>query len=374
MLLHVDIPTETDLRALAEARHPASVSIFLPTTPVAGEISGDRIDLKNLAHEALAQLEASGVAKRDREAIGDQLAELVEDDDFWRFQANSLAVYATPDMVRTYRVPNALTRAFDVADRFHLKPLLRAVTFGQGAYVLALSLGHVRLLQLTAEQPATEVKLHGLPKSATDALGVSSLGVGTESRRSDTAAGQRARLVQFCRIVDRALRPYLAGKHVPLFLAADTAIGAIYRSVSSYPHLAPFGIDKTPESLSDSGISEEVRRLLDQLHAEEVAALKAEFADRKGSGRATADIDQAARAATQGAVQTLLVDIDRIVPGFVDDETGAVTFADANDAAAYGVVDEVARRALQSGARVMAVRAADLPTDSPVAAILRWAA
>ena len=374
MLLHVDIPTETDLRTLADARNPASVSIFLPTTPVAGEISGDRIVLKNLATEALGQLESAGHSKKAREAIGDALAELVEDDDFWRFQAHSLAVYATPDSVRTFRVPNALTPAIDVADRFHLKPLLRAVTFGQGAYVLALSLGHVRLLQLTAEQPATEVKLHDLPKSATDALGVASLGVGTESRRSDTAAGQRARLVQFCRIVDRALRPYLAGKHVPLFLAADTAIGAIYRSVSSYPHLVPFGIDKTPESLSDSGISEEARRLLDRLHAEEVAALKAEFADRKGSGRSTADIDQAARAATQGAVQTLLVDIDRLVPGFVDDETGAVTFAEANDAAAYGVVDEEARRALQSGARVMAVRAADLPTDSPVAAILRWAA
>jgi hypothetical protein len=374
MLLHVDIPAETDLKALAEARNPASVSIFLPTTPVAGEISGDRILLKNLANEALAQMEAAGHPRKDRESERNALAGLVEDDDFWRFQARSLAIYATPDSVRTFRVPNALTPTINVADRFHLKPLLRAVTFGQGAYVLALSLGHVRLLQLTAEQPATEVKLHDLPRSATDALGVSSLGVGTQSRRSDTAAGQRARLVQFSRIVDRALRPYLAGKHVPLFLAADPAIGAIFRSVSSYPHLAPFGIDKTPESLNDSEISEEARQLLDRLHAEEVTALKAEFAERKGSGRATADIDQAARAATRGAVHTLLVDIDRLLPGFVDDETGAVTFAQSNDASAYGVVDEVARRALQSGARVMAVRAADLPTGSPVAAILRWAA
>ena len=374
MFLYVDIPAQSDLLALAEARDPASVSIFLPTTPVSGEISGDRTVLKNLAAEALAQLEAVGHPKREREAIAEVLQELVDDDDFWRFQAKSLAIYATPSSIRTFRVPNALTAAFEVSDRFHLKPLLRAVSFGQSAYVLALAEGHVRLLQLTADQSATEVRVADLPKSATDALGISSMGVKTESRRTDTMSGRRGLIGQFCRSVDRALRPYLAGKNVPLFLAADPALGSIYRSVSSYPHLAPFGIDKTPETLTDGEISEAARRLLDRLHAEDVAALNAQFRDRKGSGRATADVDQAARAATRGAVQTLLVDIDRIVPGFVDAETGAVTFSEVDDAKAYGVVDEIARRALLSGARVLAVRSEDLPTESPVAAILRWAA
>jgi hypothetical protein len=373
MLLHVDIPSAADLQALAAARDAASVSLFLPTTPVAGEVSGDRTVLKNLAAEARAQLEAGGHDKRAVAAIDEALAELVEDDGFWRFQAMSLAIYATPTSLKSFRVPNRLTPSVAVSDRFHLKPLLRAVTFGQGAYVLALAEGHVRLLQLTAEQPATEVKVPDLPKSAADALGKSSMGVRTESRRTDTASGQRGLLGQFCRAVDRALRPYLAGKHVPLFLAADTALGAIYRSVNSYSGLAPFGIDSTPETMRDGEISESARRLLDRLHADEVASVSARFADRLGSGRATADVAQAARAATDGAVETLLVDIDRTVPGFVDETTGAVTFSDVDDAAAYGVVDEIARRTLLTGGRVLAVRQGDLPTESPVAAILRWA-
>jgi hypothetical protein len=374
MLLHVDVPTHSDLLALAEARDPASVSIFLPTTPVAGEISGDRIVLKNLAHEALAQLEDADHPKGERVAIAEALHELVDDDEFWRFQAHSLAIYATPRSLRTFRVPNALVAAFDVSDRFHLKPLLRAVTFGQSAYVLALAEGNVRLMQLTADQPATEVHVADLPSRAVDALGISSMGVKTESRRTDTMGGRRGSAGQFCRAVDRALRPFLAGKHVPLVLAADPALGSIFRSLASYPHLAAIGIDTTPETLTDGAISEAARRVLDQLHAEEVAALNAQYHDRTGSGRSTADIDLAARAATQGAVQTLLVDIDRIVPGFVDEETGAVTFAEEDDATTYGVVDEIARRALQAGARVLALRAGDLPTESPVAAILRWAA
>jgi hypothetical protein len=61
------------------------------------------------------------------------------------------------------------------------------------------------------------------------------------------------------------------------------------------------------------------------------------------------------------------------VPGFVDDETGAVTFAEEDDAVSYGVVDEIVRRALLSGGRVLEVRAPDVPGGGPVAAILRYA-
>lgn len=37
---------------------------------------------------------------------------------------------------------------------------------------------------------------------------------------------------------------------------------------------------------------------------------------------------------------TLLVDIDGVVPGPVDESTGAVTFGQADEAVNYGVVDE----------------------------------
>jgi hypothetical protein len=49
-----------------------------------------------------------------------------------------------------------------------------------------------------------------------------------------------------------------------------------------------------------------------------------------------------------------------------------VAFAD-DDASSYGVVDEIARRVLLAGGRVLAVRAPDVPGEGPVAAILRYA-
>jgi hypothetical protein len=90
--------------------------------------------------------------------------------------------------------------------------------------------------------------------------------------------------------------------------------------------------------------------------------------------RATTDLSDAARAASHGAIETLLVDIDSDLPGLVDEATGTVSFAEGPSALTYDVVDEVAARALSTGARVLAVRKTDLPGDGVLAAILRFAA
>jgi hypothetical protein len=94
------------------------------------------------------------------------------------------------------------------------------------------------------------------------------------------------------------------------------------------------------------------------------------FEQRVSQGRTTTDVAQAARAATHGAVQKLLVDIDEVMPGTIDDD-GAVTFATGPCAASYGIIDEIAGRALLTGARVLGVRRADIPGGSGLAAIMR---
>ena len=113
--------------------------------------------------------------------------------------------------------------------------------------------------------------------------------------------------------------------------------------------------------------------MLDGLYRDQIAQWTALFHQRSNEGRATADIAQAARAATFGAVQSLLVDMDQMVHGTLDETDGAVTFAEAASAQTYGVVDEIARRVLLAGGQVLSVRQADIPEGKPLAAILRYA-
>ncbi|HOW50292.1 MAG TPA: hypothetical protein PLB26_21835, partial [Rubrivivax sp.] len=94
-MLYVDIPSRYDIERLGAARADACVSIYLPTTPLTQAAQADRIALKNLAADAVGRLRAMGVDKARAAAVEESLADLVDDDEFWRFQAHSLAVLAT---------------------------------------------------------------------------------------------------------------------------------------------------------------------------------------------------------------------------------------------------------------------------------------
>jgi hypothetical protein len=371
-LLHVDLPTRSEIMALASARAGASVTIYLATTPLTEAAQADRIALKNLGREAVAQLGAAGTDKRSIWPIEAALEEIGSDDGFWAHQANSLAIFVTPDSVRTFRLPSRLTSAVHVSDRFHIKPLLRAVTFGQDAYVLAIGRGAVRLIEVSGDMPPHAVPVPGLPKDMGDAINRRSHTPRDRPGNSGEATSENALLTRYARVVDEALRPVLSGHERPLIIAAAEPMLSIYRSVSSYAHTAPAGLGGSADHTADHVLASEARAVLDQLHAGQIAELSALYTLREGQGRATTDVAQAARAATFGAIDTLIVDIDVTLPGTVDDETGAVTFADVDDAVAYGVVDEIVSRAMKAGARIISARKADVPGGGALAAILRY--
>lgn len=371
-MLYVDLPTRSDVATLAEMRSDACVSIYLETTPVTQQVEASRIELGNLLREAERQLEAAGFDKRRLATLLDQLSVLQDDAEFWRFQANSLALFATPDSVRAYRLANKLTSMVQVSDRFHLKPLFRAITFPHSAFVLALSEGAVRLVEMHADLPPETVEVRGLPTDAASSVGRAKFDPPTANWRIRGSDDQDVRYQQYVRQVDAALRPALAGGEIPLVLAATGKLAQIFPQMSTYAHLLPEVINETPDRLSDGELAERARPLLDKAYAAEIAEIRALYDQRTGDRRTTTDISDAARAATYGAIQTLLVDIDAVVPGFVDDETGAVTFADENDAKSYGVVDEIMARAFASGARILGVRRDDIPDGRELAAILRY--
>jgi len=372
-MLYVDIPTQAELSKLVSARGDALISIYIQTTPETQHIDAARTRLKQLSADAVSQLVAVGVPKRTIWPIEEQLHDLIDDDEFWRLQANSLAVFVTADSLQTYRLPNLLTEITQVSDRFHLNPLLRAVSMPQHAFVLALAENEVRVIELLGDQPAQEIRLPNLPKDAASVAGTANVNSRSYSGRQGGSEGQKHHLRQYSRQVDSALRGLLSGRSEPLILAATEPLLSIYRSVNSYAHLAEAAIVTSPVRISAQALGADARLIVDRLNAVAVADFHELYAQRENEGRATTQVARAARAATFGAVDTLLVDMDGVMPGLVDEETGEVSFDDKDSAASYGVVDEIAGRVLANGGRVLAVRRSDLPQEAQLAAILRYA-
>lgn len=368
MTMYTDIPTRAEIDALWQTDASAAVSIYLRTTPESpGE--AERIAYKNAVRDALAQL-----ARADRQALAgltDELA-VLEDGEFWRHQARTLAVFATPDSLRSFRLPNRLTPAVVGGTRFFVKPLMRAVTFPQTAFVLALAQGSVRLLETVPDAPPREVRVPDMPTDVASAAGKSSIRDRAPIRRVQGAEGQKLRMAQFSRQVDSALREVLPGHGVPLVLAATEPLDSIFRGHCRYPDLVPRTLPGNPEGRGDSELVADARTILDGWYADRLDAAKRTFTERAEQGRTSTDVAELARFATHGAVDTLFVDIDASVPGAVD-ELGQVTFTASDAGSSGGVVDEIARRAWLCGARLLAVRHEDVPGGGDVAGILRYA-
>jgi len=371
-MLHIDLPSRAEIEQLASYRGRPAVSIYLRTTPLTQEASAGRIELKNLLKAAVGEMEAAATPKRDIAAIQQSIEALVGDDEFWIVQANSLAIFATPERIRTFRLPNKLTDAVEVSDRFLLKPLIRSVTFPHHAYVLAIGIGAVRLIEVSADLPPHDVAVPGLPRDANQALGRRTHAARDGDMKSGEGTSENALLTRYARAVDQALRPVLNGQERPLIVAATEPMASIFRGVCSYPHVASQGIPGSADHRPDHQLASAARDVLDAIYADEIKALAGLFAAREPQGRPTSDIAQAARAATFGAIDTLIVDMDAVVPGTVGEDDGAVAFADHADAVNYGVVDEIARRALRSGAKVLAARRTDIPGGGDLAAIMRY--
>jgi hypothetical protein len=374
LMLYVDLPTRSELETLATTRAETCVSIYLPTHPVTQHMDVDRLEFRALAELAVAQLRERD-APSDRghaTAFEQQFRRLAEDGIFWRYQSTSLAVLATPDRCLTYRLPSRLQRMSEVSDRFHLRPLIGALSFPSVAFVLAFSQKTARLIEVGPDHPGKEVEVADLP------TGIAELArtAGDDPEAPALMPGGQAHktlIEKYARSIDRAVSRVVAAAQAPLILACVDYLSPIYRSIDSSQTLLDETIYGNPDQVSPRELGE---RALDIVRRHEAQRLE-EIRERHGRwrtiGRASSNLADVARAATAGAVDTLLFDIDGATYGHISEDTGVIQLAREPSASSYDIVDEAIGRTILTGGAVLGVRRADLPdAASPVAALLRF--
>jgi Bacterial archaeo-eukaryotic release factor family 11 len=90
-------------------------------------------------------------------------------DAFWSKQRKGLGAPATPETLRTFRLSFSPKPLAEVANRFHLTPLIRVMTSPHDVFVLALSEESVRLVHVFANFPPVEINVPKLPHTAEEA-------------------------------------------------------------------------------------------------------------------------------------------------------------------------------------------------------------
>ena len=373
------------LKELFQVTAGPAVSIYMPTHRKGPDVAAQPLRLRAALQQVKRLLADSGVQKP--ESMLTSFETLVGNEEFWRHQADGLAMFASDGLTKLYRLPAAVPDLVVVAPTFHTRPLVEYLQAPERYWVLALSQKEVRLWEGTVSG-LTPVNLETVPTNLRSALGFqiekdrlsmhSSGGHGNKPIFHGHGAGKddtNSELEQFFRKVDAGVQTLLADEIGPVILAAVDYYHPIYRNISKLENLAPDGIDGNvndwdPARLHDAawpiaqgGVDRKIDRALEL------------WETSYGRGKVESDLAAAARLAVAGRIRLLLSEKGRNIWGRLDPATGNVEVIQEGAADPGGdavdLVDEIAEITLQHGGRALALAPERMPTDTGIAVVLR---
>lgn len=376
-----------ELKSLIEERSGPFISISLPTERVGPETRQNLIRFKKLLRETEDRLILHGLRADEAQQLLEPARKLLDDVPFWQRQGDGLIVYLSPRFFRYYRLPFKLEELVVVGDRFHVKPILRALTGSRRFYILAFSQNKVRLLEAT-QGGAREAALKDTPTSLAEALkyeqaekqlqyrNASGAGAG---RGSAMFHGQGAsidvykdRILRFCHQVDDGVRKYLANQRAPLVFAGVDFLFPIYKGVNTYSHLMDESIVGNPDELGPDELCKRAWAIVEPSFEQEQHNATAYYRQLANTARASHKISQVAPAAYRGRVEVLFVQTGVQLWGTFAHEVGAVHEFDDPQPGSEDMLDFAAAHTLLHGGAVYAVEQEQMPNGSSVAAVFRY--
>jgi hypothetical protein len=369
------------LRLRQEAGGPR-LSLFLPLSPGSPRSTKTRIRAKNLLNRAEKALRSDGLPSAKVTDLMARVRRALERARPLNDNHRGLAVFADADDVRTYDVPLRLPELAAVGDRFALTPLLPTINLQGRFFLLTLTQDRIRLLEGTA-LTLEPVDLDGRELAAWTTMPPprapqvhafladrGGQGTGTVFHGVDSPSDERkTRALQHFRGTDRALREVVGEDRPPLVLAGVRPLQALYRAVSTYPHLLEGAIDGNPELITPDALHRQAWAIAGpELRRGAVTAV-ARYRDLQGTGRTVGDPEDVRLAAVDGRVETLLVAESACAWG-AGNRRSALRLGSA--APVEERLESTVVATLSRGGAVFVVPDADLPDPSPTGAVLRY--
>ncbi len=378
--------------ALAAAEAPC-VSIYVPVGKVDSGGEPAQTRYRSMVRTAEQALEKSYPGPAARE-LAAKLNGLVSDPAVWADPGGAVVVLASPGRFDAFNLPREVPPRVEVGETFHVKPLLRYAQSADPFHVLGVSKERVALFEGN-RYGLRAVHVPGVPLTLAEARGAevdeplpgsTAGGPGPGAKpgtRDATDTGHEGRgsreeqlfpdVRRFFQIVDRAVTARVSEPSgLPVILAGIDANLAEFRAVTKNRFVAAEAVHGDWTNLSLPEIRDRAWKVFEKHYLERLAVLKEDYGLARSRGQGTDDLAEAAKAAAEGRVGTLLVDADRVVPGAVERGTGELRPAAAGDPAAGDMLDDLAEMALLTKAKVILTPAANVPTGTGLAAIYRY--
>jgi hypothetical protein len=378
---------ENDYPSVLLAVHaPPCLSLYQPTHRHHPENQQDSIRFRNLVKGIETSLRQK-YATRDARPLLAPFHALADNREFWNHTFDGLAVLATSDIFKVYRLQRPVAELGVVADSFHIKPLIRILQSADRYQILGLTRRNVRLFEgnrdavdeidLAPEVPRTIVDALARdpddPERRNRVYGPALPGATTSHGTDVKEEGLASDTERFFRTVDRAvLEQHSRPTGMPLLLAALPEHHHLFRAVSRNPFLAGEAIDTNPDALSLDALRERAWQLMQPHYLRRLGGLIERFGSAKSNGMGDEDPARIAAAAGAGRVATVLIEADREIPGHFDPVTGTIELDELDNPEIDDLLDDIGVHVLKTGGEVVIVPAERMPTQTGIAAIYRY--
>jgi hypothetical protein len=379
----MELLSKAELNTLHNTSEAPCVSLYLPTHVAGSEVRQDPIHLKNVLQDAEQQIQQHDLSSRDIADLLRPATDLLDNEQFWRYQGHGLALFLNPHGMKTYRLPLDFVPLAVVGKRFHLKPLMELFTGDRYFYLLALSQNQVRLFQATRYR-ISEIPLDDVPTSLDEALKYDDPEKQLQYHSGDTGSspiyhGQgvgttdnKDSIRRFFNKVDAGLHAYLNQETAPLVLVSVEYLQPIYQDVNSYPNLVHQGVYGNPDQMQPDELREAAWPCIEPLIDQAQQKALAQYAELHNTDKTGDRLEQIVPAAYNGQIDTLFVVKDAHHWGTYDPATSAVTLKKADSPEATDLLDLAAVHTLLQGGNVYLLPVSDMPESTSVAAIYRY--
>jgi hypothetical protein len=190
---------------------------------------------------------------------------------------------------------------------------------------------------------------------------------------------RKTQVTEFLRQVARGVEEHLPDRRAPVVFAGAEWIFGVFRSVSSLRGLVSSPVAGSPNGLSPMELHRRAWPLVEPIFAAARSEALERYRERAGTGLTVSEVGAVLRAAHDGLVDTLFASRDEEVWGWFHPESRRVLLGrdlPVQDALGGGE-DLIDRAAVETATRqgtVYLEARGDMPEDSPVAALLRYAA
>lgn len=361
------------------------ISLYLPTSRFSPEKKQDPIVYKNL----LKTVEASLVQKyssKDIDTLMSPLYQIEEDKELWNNTLNGLAILCNAKQCVVYRLHDTVEPLAIVADNFHTKPLIKAFQSIDQYQLLGLNSNEFDLFQGNQNGIEKITLEPGTPRDIEAVLGNqltdsyltqgSFNGVG-RSAMYHGHGGAKPEIdkdtEKFFRYIDRFVEEkYSKPSKLPLILVALKEHHPTFANVSNNPYLLEDGIKGEYTSFTLEQLREKTWEILEPLYLAKTQDHVKRFEQAKADGTGSDSLAVISKAIFENRVETLFLDVDKIIPGKISPETGKIFDRNIDNPDIGDVLDELAQLALKSKSEVVVLPSALMPGTTGISAIFRY--